>query len=157
MSNFSAISWKEQVYFQWDDDEVCFVLDQHAFGREFHISCKTCVQTYCIYLTIKYVKKIKDINRYYQRHTFFSRNMSLWICWKSPCHAFTSPSWSLRERSSLPIFCRCGGPWFAFNFVRCFIICDNLLYYVLIDSCIDFVVVIHVLILYFCSMSLYWK
>jgi hypothetical protein len=21
---------KEQVYFQWDDDEVCFVLDQHA-------------------------------------------------------------------------------------------------------------------------------
>ena len=27
---FSAISWREQVSFQWDDDEVCFVLDQHA-------------------------------------------------------------------------------------------------------------------------------
>ena len=27
---FSAISWWEQVNFQWDDDEVCFVLDQHA-------------------------------------------------------------------------------------------------------------------------------
>jgi hypothetical protein len=29
-SNFSAISSREQVYFQWDDDEVRFVLDQHA-------------------------------------------------------------------------------------------------------------------------------
>jgi hypothetical protein len=31
----------------------------------------------------------------------FSENMS-------PCHAFTSPSCSLREKSSLPIFCKCG-------------------------------------------------
>jgi hypothetical protein len=29
-SNYSAISWQEQVIFQWDDDEVRFVLDQHA-------------------------------------------------------------------------------------------------------------------------------
>ena len=29
-SNFSAISWREQINFQWDDDEVRFVLDQHA-------------------------------------------------------------------------------------------------------------------------------
>ena len=29
-SNFSAISWREQVNFQWDDDEVHFVLDKHA-------------------------------------------------------------------------------------------------------------------------------
>jgi hypothetical protein len=29
-SNFSAISWGEQATFQWDDDEVHFVLDQHA-------------------------------------------------------------------------------------------------------------------------------
>ena len=27
---FSAISWREQVNFQSDDDEVRFVLDQHA-------------------------------------------------------------------------------------------------------------------------------
>jgi hypothetical protein len=27
-SNSSAVSWREQVNFQWDDDEVCFVLDQ---------------------------------------------------------------------------------------------------------------------------------
>jgi hypothetical protein len=27
---FSAISWQEQVNFQWGDDEVFFVLDQHA-------------------------------------------------------------------------------------------------------------------------------
>jgi stringent starvation protein B len=27
---FSAISWSEQVNFQWDDDEVRFVLDQHT-------------------------------------------------------------------------------------------------------------------------------
>jgi hypothetical protein len=26
----SAILWREQVHFQWDDDEVRFVLDQHA-------------------------------------------------------------------------------------------------------------------------------
>jgi hypothetical protein len=32
MSNFSAISWQEQVTFQWDDDddEVRYELDQHA-------------------------------------------------------------------------------------------------------------------------------
>ena len=26
---FSVILWREQVNFQWDDDEVHFVLDQH--------------------------------------------------------------------------------------------------------------------------------
>jgi len=30
LSNCSAISWREQVNFQRDDDEVHFVLDQHA-------------------------------------------------------------------------------------------------------------------------------
>ena len=30
LCNFSAILWREQVSFQWDDDEVRFVLDQHA-------------------------------------------------------------------------------------------------------------------------------
>jgi hypothetical protein len=30
IQQFSAISWREQVNFQWDDDEVHFVLDQHA-------------------------------------------------------------------------------------------------------------------------------
>ena len=29
-TNFSAISWREQVNYQLDDDEVRFVLDQHA-------------------------------------------------------------------------------------------------------------------------------
>ena len=29
-SNFSAISWSERVNFQWDDDEVRFVLDLHT-------------------------------------------------------------------------------------------------------------------------------
>ena len=28
---FPAISWREQVNFQWDDDEVRFVLEQHAY------------------------------------------------------------------------------------------------------------------------------
>jgi len=27
---FSALSWREQVDFPGDDDEVCFVLDQQA-------------------------------------------------------------------------------------------------------------------------------
>jgi len=30
MSNFSAISWQEQVTFQWDDDDGCFVLDKYT-------------------------------------------------------------------------------------------------------------------------------
>jgi len=30
LSNFSAISWQEQANFQWDDDDVLFVLDQNA-------------------------------------------------------------------------------------------------------------------------------
>jgi hypothetical protein len=30
IANFSAISWREQVNFQWDDDEVRFVQYQHA-------------------------------------------------------------------------------------------------------------------------------
>ena len=29
-SNCSAISWREQVSLQWNDDDVRFVLDQHA-------------------------------------------------------------------------------------------------------------------------------
>jgi hypothetical protein len=29
-SNFSAISCREQVNIQWDDDEIRFVLDQHT-------------------------------------------------------------------------------------------------------------------------------
>ena len=29
-SNFSAISWREQVNFQRNDDEVRFLLDQHT-------------------------------------------------------------------------------------------------------------------------------
>ena len=29
-NNFSAISWREQVNFQWDDYEVHFVQDQHT-------------------------------------------------------------------------------------------------------------------------------
>ena len=28
---FPAISWWEQITFQWDDDDVHFVLDQHAY------------------------------------------------------------------------------------------------------------------------------
>jgi len=30
LRNFSAMSWREQVNFQCDDDEVRFVLDHHA-------------------------------------------------------------------------------------------------------------------------------
>jgi hypothetical protein len=30
ISNCSAISWREQVICQWEDDEVRIVLDQHA-------------------------------------------------------------------------------------------------------------------------------
>jgi hypothetical protein len=30
LSNYSAISWREQVNVQWDDDGVRIVLDEHA-------------------------------------------------------------------------------------------------------------------------------
>ena len=38
--NFSAISWWEQVNFQWnDDDEIHFVLDQHKHSKlDFYIA-----------------------------------------------------------------------------------------------------------------------
>ena len=39
-----------------------------------------------------------------EKKTHFGENMS-------PCHAFTSSSCSLREKSSLPTFCKCGEPW----------------------------------------------
>ena len=39
------------------------------------------------------------------------QQICLWSCWKSCCHAFTSPSCSLSEKSNLPIFCKCGEPW----------------------------------------------
>jgi len=29
-SNFSALSWPEQVVYRWDDDDAGFVQDQHA-------------------------------------------------------------------------------------------------------------------------------
>jgi hypothetical protein len=30
LSNVSAISWREQFYIQWNDDDVRFVLHQHT-------------------------------------------------------------------------------------------------------------------------------
>ena len=30
-ANFSAISWQEQIIFQWDGDDVRFVQDKHAY------------------------------------------------------------------------------------------------------------------------------
>jgi hypothetical protein len=30
VSNFSVVSWRDQVNFQWDNGEIRFVLDQHA-------------------------------------------------------------------------------------------------------------------------------
>ena len=42
-----------------------------------------------------------------EKKPYFCENMPLWHCWKSPCHPFTSPSRSLREKSSLPVFYRC--------------------------------------------------
>ena len=30
MSNISAISWREQITFRWDDNDIYFVLNQHA-------------------------------------------------------------------------------------------------------------------------------
>ena len=33
IQQFLAASWREQVNFQWDDDEVCFVINQHALNE----------------------------------------------------------------------------------------------------------------------------
>jgi hypothetical protein len=62
---------------------------------------------------------MKDINKILAKTHFkckkseknphFCENMS-------PCHAFTSPSCSLREKSSLPIFCKCGEPCISLFF-----------------------------------------
>jgi hypothetical protein len=43
MSNFAAVSWREEAIFQWDDDDdVHFVLDQHLVGFSV-LSLKTTV------------------------------------------------------------------------------------------------------------------
>ena len=31
ISSFSGLSWRTQATFRWDDDDVHFVLDQHAY------------------------------------------------------------------------------------------------------------------------------
>ena len=31
ISNFSALSWRRQATSRWDDDDVHFLLDQHAY------------------------------------------------------------------------------------------------------------------------------
>ena len=48
-----------------------------------------------------------------KQKTYFCGIISLWIWWKSPWHAFTSPSCSLREKSSLSVFRKCGEPLFT--------------------------------------------
>jgi hypothetical protein len=35
MNNYSAVVWREQATYQWDDDDVCFVLEQHDW-LDFH-------------------------------------------------------------------------------------------------------------------------
>ena len=40
-------------------------------------------------------------------NTFLRKHVSMT---RSTCHAFISPSCSLREKSSLPVFCKCGEP-----------------------------------------------
>ena len=58
---------------------------------------------------------MKDINKILAK-THFKCKKKRWknphFCENmSPCHAFTSTSCYLREKSSLPIFCKCGEPW----------------------------------------------
>ena len=53
--------------------------------------------------------------KWWEETTHFCGIMSPWSCWKSPCHAFTSSSCSLREKSSLSVFCKCGEPWTPIN------------------------------------------
>ena len=60
---------------------------------------------------------MKDINKILAKTHFKCKNSGKnpHFCENmSPCHAFTSPSCSLREKSSLPIFCKCGEPWVHF-------------------------------------------
>jgi hypothetical protein len=45
-SNLLAISWPQQVNFQWDDDEVRFVLDKHA-ELGFHSASSVKQQSAC--------------------------------------------------------------------------------------------------------------
>ena len=56
-----------------------------------------------------------NIFKWCEQTTFFlGGNLSLRSCWNFPCHAFISTSWTLRETSSLPIFCKCGEPSMLF-------------------------------------------
>jgi len=65
------------------------------------------IQNMSLKLNMKDIYKIHCISKilkiWYEEMTHFCGNMPLWNCWKSLCHAFTSPSCSLREKSSLLI------------------------------------------------------
>ena len=50
--------------------------------------------------------------KWYEETTHFCGNTSLWSCWKSSlCLHFSLMFNSLREKSSLLVFCKCGEPW----------------------------------------------
>ena len=57
--------------------------------------------------------KYKYFKKWCEKNPYFYGIISLWSWWKSPRHAFTSPSCSLREKSSLPVFRKCGEPRFT--------------------------------------------
>jgi hypothetical protein len=78
LNNFSDISWREQVNFQWDYDEVRFVLDQHA-----ELDFNSARSQYRIKSTGKHVASLAHIYIYYPDHThiyilsWFPANQSL--------------------------------------------------------------------------------
>jgi hypothetical protein len=51
VSNLSAISWREQVSFRWDDDDARFVLYQHVQFDFYRASSLKQVDTCCSTLT----------------------------------------------------------------------------------------------------------
>ena len=53
ISNFSAISWREHDSVGWNDDNICFVLDQHA---ELDFYSETKVSTLGPYLVNKEIQ-----------------------------------------------------------------------------------------------------
>jgi len=56
VSRFSAISCRKQVTFRWDDDNIHFVIDQHALSPHYH----TLSQLRVFDLTQKYCMLIRE-------------------------------------------------------------------------------------------------
>ena len=90
IQHFSAISWQEQVNFQWNDDEVSFVLDHHAeLDIVLHVARWQWHNSLCISVPLLY-----SLSLHLDTVSWFWANQSLPFLLNATC---------LAEKQQIPI------------------------------------------------------